>query len=161
MYKIGHGFDLHPVKAGGKLVLGCVPFGDVDFGLVGHSDADVVAHAVCDALLGAAGMGDIGEHFPDTDTAYAGAPGSLFLSSVATMLCDRSFRVSNVDCTVLCDIVKLGNRKSDMASAMAAHLGIPPERVNVKATTCEGYGIVGRGEVIACVAVATILQAGP
>lgn len=159
MYKVGIGFDVHTLKTGPKLMLGCVHFEDAKLGLEGHSDADVVAHAVCDALLGAAGMGDIGDHFPDVDPAYEDFPGGRFLELVAAMLRDERYEIVNVDCVVLSDAVKLGERKEAMATEMAKHLGVDRATVNVKATTCEGHGAVGRGEVIACQAIATVKSA--
>jgi len=156
MTRVGIGYDVHRVLEGRDLVLGCVRFEDAPVGLEGHSDADVVAHAVCDALLGAAALGDIGEHFPDTDDRYRGYPGRDFLKSVAEMVRKAGYRVVNVDCVVLCDVVKLGARKKEMAAAVADALGIDAGCVGVKATTFEGRGAVGRGEVIACEAVASI-----
>jgi 2-C-methyl-D-erythritol 2,4-cyclodiphosphate synthase len=140
-------------------MLGCVHFADAQISLTGHSDADVVSHAVCDALLGAAALGDIGEHFPDTDARWKDAPGRDFLSRVAGLVRGASFDIVNVDCTVLCDVVRLGARKRDMAAAIATHLGIEAGMVSVKATTFEGKGAVGRGEAIACEAIATIASA--
>jgi len=137
-------------------MLGCVHFDDCELGLEGHSDADVVAHAVCDALLGAVGLGDMGDFFPDTDPAYKDFPGVGFLERVAAMVRDGGYEIENVDCVVSSDAVRLGGRKKEMAAAMAAGLRIPRGRVTVKATTHEGYGAVGRGEVIACQAVALV-----
>lgn len=154
--RVGIGYDVHALAAGEPLWLGCVEFENAEKGLVGHSDADAVAHAVCDALLGAAGMGDIGDHFPPSEEEWKDFPGKDFLSRVATMLSGRGLSIVNIDCVVMSDAVRLGPRKRGMAHAMAAALGIPPERVNVKATTFEGHGAVGRGEVIACEAVALL-----
>jgi 2-C-methyl-D-erythritol 2,4-cyclodiphosphate synthase len=137
-------------------MLGCVHFDDSSLGLAGHSDADVVAHAVCDALLGAAGLGDIGEHFPPTDPQYKNFPGGAFLGRTAKMLEDAGYEPVNVDCVVMSDVVKLGGRKKAMAITIAGHLGVDGDRVNVGATTHEGTGPVGRGEVIACEAVALV-----
>jgi 2-C-methyl-D-erythritol 2,4-cyclodiphosphate synthase len=134
-------------------MLGCVHFDDSDVGLDGHSDADVVAHAVCDALLGAAALGDIGDHFPPSDQQYKDFPGGAFLGRVAEMVKEAGYKIENVDCVVKSDAVKLGPRKKAMAVTMAGHLGIEGTRVNVGATTCEGAGPVGRGEIIACDAV--------
>jgi len=155
-YRIGNGIDVHTLAAGRKLMLGCVHFEDSPLGLVGHSDADAVAHAVCDALLGAAGMGDIGEHFPDTDPAYKDFPGQRFLRRVAEMVREAGYEIENVDCVVMSDAVRLGLRKKAMAAAMAAHLSIDTAKVSVKATTFEKRGAIGRGEVIACEAVALV-----
>ncbi len=139
-------------------MLGCVHFADAPVGLTGHSDADAVSHAVCDALLGAAALGDIGEHFPDTDPAWKNAAGSRFLAHVSELVRNAGYEIVNVDCTVLADVVRLGDRKHEMASVMAGHLGIPASHVNVKATTFEGKGTIGRGEAIACEAIATIAK---
>lgn len=154
--RIGVGFDIHTLASGRDLMLGCVLFGDSDVGLLGHSDADVVSHAVCDALLGAVGLGDIGDNFPDTDPAYKDYPGSRFLERVAKMVREEGYEIVNVDCVVLSDAVKLGARKREMAAAMAKGLGLTAGRVSVKATTCEGHDAVGRGEAIACHAVALV-----
>lgn len=155
-YRTGNGVDVHPLKEGRKLVLGCVRFDESPVGLDGHSDADVVAHAVCDALLGAAGLGDIGDHFPATDPQYRDYPGGGFLQRVSEMVGQAGYEIVNVDCVVMSDAVKLGERRKAMAVTIAGHLGIDADCVNVGATTFEGYGTVGRGEVIACHAVATI-----
>lgn len=154
--RIGNGFDVHSLEKGRKLMLGCVHFDDSPLGLEGHSDADVVAHAVCDALLGAAGLGDIGDHFPPTDPQYEDFPGGSFLQRVAEMVADAGYEIVNVDCVVMCDAIKLGGRKKAMAVTMAGHLGIDGGRVNVAATTYEGHGPVGRGEIVACEAVALL-----
>jgi 2-C-methyl-D-erythritol 2,4-cyclodiphosphate synthase len=137
-------------------MLGCVHFDDSPVGLDGHSDADVVAHAVCDALLGAAGMGDIGDHFPPTDPQYKDFPGGGFLARSAEMLDLAGYEIVNVDCVVMSDAVKLGERKKAMAVTIAGHLNIDGSCVNVGATTHEQTGPVGRGEVIACEAIALI-----
>jgi len=159
LYAIGNGFDVHTLKEGRRLMLGCVHFADSPVGLEGHSDADVVAHAVCDALLGAAGLGDIGDHFSDSDPAYKDYPGGSFLSRVAEMIKITGCEIVNIDCVVMCDAVKLGERKEAMAATMAGHLGMDAAQVNVGATTYEGHGPVGRGEMIACQAVAMIERA--
>lgn len=159
MNRFGIGYDVHALVEGRPLILGCITFDDAPRGLDGHSDADVVAHAVCDALLGAAAMGDIGEHFPPSDSTWKDYPGSGFLQKVSAMLRDADWQVHNIDCVVMCDAIKLGARKKEMAAAMAKHLGIEVSHVNVKATTFEGHGAVGRGEIIACEAIASIVQA--
>jgi len=156
MIRTGIGYDVHAVSSGRALMLGCVHFADAKVSLSGHSDADVVSHAICDALLGAAGLGDIGEHFPDTDAQWKDAPGREFLTRVAHLVRGAGYEIVNVDCTVLCDIVRLGERKKEMVHAVATHLDIAASTVNVKATTFEGKGAVGRGEAIACEAVATL-----
>lgn len=138
------------------MYLGGVHFAESRKGLDGHSDADVVCHAICDALLGAAALGDIGEHFPDTDPQYEGTPGVAFLDAVRDKLAEKRFRIVNVDCTVMSDAVRLGAAKHAMASTVASHLGIDATQVSIKATTWEGFGPVGRGEIIACQAIAAI-----
>jgi 2-C-methyl-D-erythritol 2,4-cyclodiphosphate synthase len=156
--RIGIGYDVHALVDGRKLMLGCVHFADSSLGLSGHSDADVVAHAVCDALLGAVGLGDIGEHFPPGDDEWKDYPGSGFLANVAGMVRERGFEIGNIDCVVMCQNIMLGDRKKEMAAAMAIALGIDAGQVNVKATTFEKHGAVGRGEIIAAEAIATIVE---
>ena len=156
MIRNGIGYDVHAVGKGRPLMLGCVHFDDAQVSLDGHSDADVVSHAICDALLGAAALGDIGEHFPDTDARWKDAPCRDFLSRVASLVRGAGYEIVNVDCMVLCDVVRLGERKREMVKAIATHLGLEPNTVSVKATTFEGKGTIGRGEAIACEAIATI-----
>lgn len=153
--RIGHGYDVHRLVEGRRLILGGVeiPF---EKGLLGHSDADVLAHAVMDALLGAACLGDIGQHFPDKDPAYAGANSLELLSRVAELLRSAGFRVGNVDATVLCQAPKLAphipQMRERLARAMEADIG----QVSVKATTEEGLGFTGAGAGIAAHAVALL-----
>ncbi|HZO58235.1 MAG TPA: 2-C-methyl-D-erythritol 2,4-cyclodiphosphate synthase [Solirubrobacterales bacterium] len=149
----GIGYDVHRFGAGRKLVLGGVEI-EGETGLVGHSDADVVAHAVMDALLGAAGRGDIGDHFPDVDAAFEGADSIELLGRVAREL--GGWRVANVDVTVIAERPRIAPHKREMTERMAAALGVDAGCVNVKATTNEGMGFVGRGEGIAALAVAQI-----
>lgn len=156
MIRSGIGYDVHAVGSGRPLMLGCVHFTDATVSLVGHSDADVVSHAICDALLGAAALGDIGEHFPDTDARWKDAASREFLSRVAALVRGAGYEIVNVDCTVLCDVVRLEARKREMVTAMAGHLGLDAGAVSVKATTFEGKGTIGRGEAIACEAIATL-----
>lgn len=158
MYRIGHGFDVHQFGEGRRCILGGV---DVphEFGLVGHSDADVVAHAVADALLGAARMGDIGELFPDTDPAYAGADSLVLLSEVASRVRAGGFVIADVDVTVAAEAPKLKPHRLAMRENLAASMGIGVEAVGLKATTTEGLGFVGRREGIACWAVC-LLEVG-
>ncbi|MCI9472463.1 MAG: 2-C-methyl-D-erythritol 2,4-cyclodiphosphate synthase [Flavonifractor sp.] len=146
--RIGHGYDVHRLTEGRRLVLGGVeiPF---EKGLLGHSDADVLVHAVMDALLGAAGLGDIGGLFPDTDPAFAGISSLTLLDQVMDRLGAASFRVGNVDATLLAQRPKLAPHIPQMRAKLAAHLGVDPARVNVKATTEEGLGFTGTGEGIA------------
>lgn len=156
MFRTGIGWDVHPLVAVRALWLGGVRFEGEPRGLAGHSDADVVCHAICDALLGAVGLGDIGEHFPDTDKRYRGFPGVKFLEIVRGMMDDCGYTIVNVDCTVMSDAVRLGLKKHEMQKTIAVHLGVEAEWVSVKATTWEGHGAVGRGEIIAAQAVALV-----
>ncbi|MBO5918542.1 MAG: 2-C-methyl-D-erythritol 2,4-cyclodiphosphate synthase [Oscillospiraceae bacterium] len=155
MMRIGHGYDVHRLVEERKLILGGV---DVPYerGLLGHSDADVLTHAVMDALLGAAGLGDIGRHFPDTDPAYKGADSLKLLDHVMTLLAGRGLRVGNVDATVIAQRPKLAAFIPQMRANLAARMGIDEERVNVKATTEEKLGFTGAGEGIAVHAVALL-----
>ena len=150
--RIGHGYDVHRLAEGRRLILGGV---DIPWerGLLGHSDADVLTHAVMDALLGAAGLGDIGQHFPDTDPAYAGADSLKLLEHVAGLLRERGFVVGNVDATVLAQRPKLAPHIPRMRENLARAMGAEPAQVNVKATTEEGLGFTGTGEGIAAQAV--------
>ncbi len=158
MHRVGIGWDVHALVPGRKLYLGGVHFPNEKKGLEGHSDADVVCHAICDAVLGALALGDIGEHFPDTDSTYRDASGAELLRAVRDKVMGRNYRVVNIDCTVMIDAVRLGERKVAMAAAIASHLGIDAAHVSVKATTWEGHGAVGRGEVIACQAIAMVAE---
>ena len=155
MMRIGHGYDVHRLVEERKLILGGV---DVPYerGLLGHSDADVLTHAVMDALLGAAGLGDIGRHFPDTDPAYKGADSLKLLDHVMTLLAGRGLCVGNVDATVIAQRPKLAAFIPQMRANLAARMGIDEERVNVKATTEEKLGFTGSGEGIAVHAVALL-----
>lgn len=153
--RIGHGYDVHRLVEGRKLILGGV---DIPWekGLLGHSDADVLTHAVMDALLGAAGLGDIGKHFPDTDPAYAGADSLKLLEHVVGLLGERGFAVGNVDATILAQRPKLAPHIPLMRDNLAQVIGVDPGRVNVKATTEERLGFTGSGEGMAAHAVALI-----
>ena len=150
--RIGHGYDVHRLVEGRRLILGGV---DIPWekGLLGHSDADVLVHAVMDALTGAARLGDIGKLFPDTDPAYAGISSLKLLSEVGRLLGEKGFAVVNIDATLLAQAPKVGPYKQRMAENIAAALGIGPERVNVKATTEEGLGFTGDGSGMAAHAV--------
>ena len=150
--RIGHGYDVHRLKAGRKLILGGVEI-PWELGLDGHSDADVLIHAVMDALLGAAALGDIGKWFPDTDPQYRGISSMVLLQRVTGLLRERGYRVGNVDVTVIAQRPKLLPHIPQMRENLAAALGIGPERVNVKATTEEGLGFTGTGEGMAAHAV--------
>jgi 2-C-methyl-D-erythritol 2,4-cyclodiphosphate synthase len=151
----GIGWDSHRFVQDRPLILGGVTIPH-DRGLAGHSDADVLAHAVIDALLGAAALGDIGQHFPDTDERFRDADSMALLRSVVAMLAERGLRVEHVDTTVLMERPKLGDRRDAIRASLAAGLGVAPEQVNVKASTGEGMGFVGRQEGVAALAVATI-----
>ena len=150
--RIGHGYDVHKLVEDRDLILGGVkiPF---EKGLLGHSDADVLLHAVSDALLGAAGLRDIGYHFPDTDPAYKGADSLELLRQVAQKIADKGYRVSNVDVTLIAQRPKVGKFIPEMVINIAQALKIDPDRVNVKATTEEGLGFTGNLEGISCHAV--------
>ena len=153
--RIGHGYDVHRLVEGRRLILGGVeiPF---ERGLLGHSDADVLTHAVMDALLGAAALGDIGKLFPDSDPAYAGADSLVLLRRVAEVLAEHGYGIGNVDATVLAQRPKLAPHIPEMRERLAAAMGIGPGQVSVKATTEEGLGFTGTGEGIAAHAVALI-----
>lgn len=150
--RIGHGYDVHRLVPGRALILGGVRL-DYPLGLDGHSDADVLTHAVMDALLGAAGLGDIGRHFPDNDPAYRGIDSQILLSKVRELLAAKGFRIGNLDVTVIAQAPKLAPHLAAMEQTLAATLEIDPARINVKATTEEHLGFTGRGEGIACHAV--------
>ncbi|HZN87310.1 MAG TPA: 2-C-methyl-D-erythritol 2,4-cyclodiphosphate synthase [Burkholderiales bacterium] len=156
--RIGQGYDVHALVPGRKLVIGGVriPF---HLGLEGHSDADVLLHAICDALLGAAGLGDIGRHYPDTDPQYSEIDSRELLRGVAKKLAAQNCRVVNVDATVLAQAPRMAPHFARMTGNIAADLGVAPAAVNLKATTTEGLGAIGRGEGIAALAVALIEEA--
>lgn len=151
----GIGYDSHRLAPGCKLILGGVEIPS-DLGLDGHSDADVLTHAVIDALLGAAGMGDIGEHFPDSDPRYRDANSLELLQTVLTRVVAKGLEVVNVDTTVVMERPKLGAHREAIRERLATALGIAPGRVNVKATTGEGIGFVGRGEGVAALAIVSL-----
>lgn len=150
--RIGHGYDVHALVHGRKLILGGVEI-PYDLGLDGHSDADVLLHAVMDALLGAAGLGDIGLHFPDTDMRYKGADSRKLLEHVGRLLEEHGFAVGNIDVTMIAQKPKLRPFIPRMQENIAAILGIDPSRVNVKATTEEHLGFTGEGKGMSCHAV--------
>ena len=151
----GIGYDSHRLVEGERLILGGVEIPH-ERGLAGHSDADVLAHAITDALLGAAGMGDIGERFPDTDERYAGADSVGLLETVVGEVSAAGFTLLNVDCTVLMERPRLLPHRDAIRARLARALGLPRERVNVKATTGEGIGFVGREEGVAALATAAL-----
>jgi 2-C-methyl-D-erythritol 2,4-cyclodiphosphate synthase len=151
--RVGQGFDVHALVPGRRLVIGGVLI-PCEKGLAGHSDADVLLHAICDALLGAAARGDIGRHFPDSDPAYAGADSRALLREVRRKIGD--FRILNIDATVLAQAPRMAPHVPQMIANIASDLGIDPGAVNVKATTTERLGFIGRGEGIAAQAIALI-----
>jgi 2-C-methyl-D-erythritol 2,4-cyclodiphosphate synthase len=153
--RIGQGFDVHPLVAGRKLIVGGVEIA-YHKGLEGHSDADVLLHAICDALLGAAGLGDIGRHYPDTDASYAGADSRALLRDVAQKLREKRLKVVNIDATIIAQAPRMAPHMARMIANIAADLGLDAAAVNVKATTTEGLGFVGRVEGIAAQAVALL-----
>ena len=155
MNRIGHGYDAHRFAAGAKLVLGGVAI-EFDRGLAAHSDGDVLVHALCDALLGAAGLGDIGRHFPDSSPELAGIDSRILLRRVLALLRDEGFAVVNADVTVVAQAPRLAPHLDRMCRNLASDLGIGSDAINVKATTTEGMGFAGRGEGIAAHAVALI-----
>ena len=157
MMRIGHGYDVHKLTEGRDLILGGVKIPHT-LGLLGHSDADVLVHAVMDALLGAAGKGDIGKHFPDTDDKYEGADSRRLLRVVVELLQEDGWRVNNVDVTIIAQRPKLAPFIEIMRERVAGDLGIAEDAVNIKATTTEKLGFTGRGEGIAAEAVASIIR---
>ena len=150
--RIGHGYDVHKLVTGRDLILGGVKI-EYELGLLGHSDADVLLHAVSDALLGAAGLGDIGKHFPDTDPQYKGADSLKLLENVAEKVKNAGYRVSNIDVTMIAQRPKLAPHIPQMVLNIAGAVGIDPTRVNVKATTEEKLGFTGEGLGMSCHAV--------
>lgn len=156
-YRIGNGFDVHALVGGRRLILGGVEI-DYYLGLAGHSDADVLVHAIMDALLGAAGLGDIGRHFPDTDEKYKGADSLKLMSKVMHKIQAGKWEISNVDATIIAEKPKLAGQISRMEKNVADVLEINSERVNVKATTTEKLGFTGREEGIAAMASAVLYR---
>jgi 2-C-methyl-D-erythritol 2,4-cyclodiphosphate synthase len=155
--RIGHGFDVHAFAAERKLIIGGVEIPH-QFGLAGHSDADVLLHAICDALLGAAGLGDIGRHFPDNDPRFKGIDSRELLRDVAKRIRALGWRALNVDATIIAQAPKMAPHIAAMVANIAADLGIEPGCVNVKATTTEKLGFTGRGEGIAAEAVCLLTK---
>jgi 2-C-methyl-D-erythritol 2,4-cyclodiphosphate synthase len=156
--RIGFGYDVHPLTKGRRFVLGGVEIPHVA-GLDGHSDADVLVHAVCDSLLGALGEGDIGRHFPNSDPRYHGISSLLLLEEVREMMERRSFRLGNLDSTVAAEEPKIAPYVSEMTAKIAAALRASPAQINIKATTTEGLGFVGKKKGVAAYAVALIIPA--
>lgn len=150
--RIGHGYDIHALGPGDHVTLGGLRIAHVR-GLVAHSDGDVLIHALCDALLGALALGDIGRHFPPTDPQWRGADSRLFLRRVAAMVAERGWRLGNADLSVIAEAPKLAPHVAAMQANLAADLGVEPDRIGIKATTHEKLGALGRGEGIAAHAV--------
>ncbi len=157
MSSAGIGYDLHRLVPGRKFILGGVEIA-FDRGPAGHSDGDVLAHAICDALLGAAALGDIGTHFPDTDPKWKDSNSLRFLDHVRGLLSARGMRIEHIDAVVITEKPKLGPHFPAIRESLAASLGIEPQRINLKAKTNEGVDAIGRGEAIAAHAVATLTQ---
>ncbi len=154
--RIGQGFDVHQLVEGRKLIIGGVDIPH-DKGLLGHSDADVLLHAICDALLGAAGLGDIGRHFSDTDARYKNIDSRILLREVARLVINGGFHIGNVDATIIAQAPKMVPHIARMVENIAADLGVAMSVINIKATTTEKLGYTGRGEGIAAQAVALLL----
>lgn len=155
--RVGIGYDVHRLVAGRRLVLAGIEF-ESEVGLEGHSDADVAVHALCDALLGAAGLGDIGQHFPPTDERFKGADSLELLRTVGRLLAAQRFRLGNADLTIVAERPRIAPRVADMRRRLAGVLGVEPAAISIKATTNESIGFIGRGEGIAAIAVAIIEQ---
>jgi 2-C-methyl-D-erythritol 2,4-cyclodiphosphate synthase len=155
--RIGQGFDVHAFGPGDSIMLGGVRVPHTA-GVVAHSDGDVVLHALCDALLGAAALGDIGQHFSDRDPRWKGADSAQFVAAILAMLSDRKLRVGNADVTVICESPKVGPVRDAMRARVSELLGLPPDRVNIKATTTERLGFLGRAEGIAAQAVVLLFD---
>lgn len=153
--RIGHGFDVHAFATERKLIVGGVEI-PYEFGLAGHSDADVLLHAICDALLGAAGLGDIGRHFPDTDARFKGIDSRHLLREVANLMTQRGYQLGNLDCTIIAQAPKMAPHIATMQANIAADLAVDVSAINVKATTTEKLGFTGRGEGIAAEAVCIV-----
>lgn len=156
-FRIGHGYDIHRIVEGRKMVLGGVTF-DVPYGLEGHSDADALTHAICDALLGAAGLPDIGHHFPNTDPALAGIDSQVLLSRVTADLNERGWAIGNIDASLIAEQPKIMPQLDKMKARLAKSSGVAADQIGLKATTNEGAGSLGRGEAIAAHAVALIYR---
>ena len=157
MYRVGMGYDVHKLVTGRKLILGGVEI-QHDLGLLGHSDADVLLHAIKDAILGAAALGDIGRHFPDTDEAYKGISSMVLLSKVKDLILKEGYKVNNIDATIAAQQPKIAPYIKDMNENIAQTLKIEASQVNVKATTTEGLGVVGNKEGIAAYAIVSLIK---
>ena len=156
--RVGHGYDVHVYGSGEFVTLGGVRVPH-DRGVVAHSDGDVLLHALCDAILGALGEGDIGQHFPDTDPQWKGASSRVFLRHCAALVAARGWRLVNADLTLLAEAPRLGGHRTTIRGNIAADLEVDIDCINLKATTCEGLGALGRGEGLACHAVVLIKRA--
>lgn len=155
--RIGQGFDVHRLVEGRPCIIGGVTIAH-DKGLDGHSDADVLLHAICDALLGAAALGDIGKHFPPTDDRYKGIDSRTLLTEVVSLLARKAYVIGNIDATVICEVPKLSSHTAQMCANIAQDCGIAIDQINIKATTTEKLGFTGRGEGIAAEAVCLIVK---
>ncbi len=155
MYRVGIGFDAHRLSRGRKLILGGVEI-SFDLGLEGHSDADVLTHAICDAILGAIGEGDIGNNFPDNDSRYKGVSSLALLEHIVTLSNSKGFKVENIDSTVVCEKPKLAAYISQMKKRLSSIVQVSEDSLGIKATTTDGMGFAGRGEGIAAYAVAIL-----
>ena len=155
--RIGQGFDVHRLVEGRPCIIGGVTIAH-DKGLDGHSDADVLLHAICDALLGAAALGDIGKHFPPTDDRYKGIDSRTLLTEVVSLLARKAYVIGNIDATVICEVPKLSPHTAQMCANIAQDCGIAIDQINIKATTTERLGFTGRGEGIAAEAVCLIVK---
>ena len=153
--RVGIGYDIHRLVEGRPLILGGVPFA-YEKGLLGHSDADVLVHAICDALLGAAGLGDIGMHFPDSDPQYKDISSLKLLSNTCSMVAAEGFRIVNLDTILFAEEPKLGSQRHDIQLAIAKAMNVKAEHINIKATTTEGLGVIGKGEGTGAMCVALI-----
>lgn len=155
--RIGHGFDVHAFATDRKLIIGGVEI-PYEKGLLGHSDADVLLHAICDALLGAAALGDIGKHFPDSDPRYKGIDSRLLLKHVAALIKEKGYGILNIDATIIAQAPRMAVHISKMVVNIAEDIGVDPDQINVKATTTEKLGFTGRSEGIAAEAVCLIFK---
>ena len=153
--RVGIGYDIHRLVKGRPLILGGVSIA-YEKGLLGHSDADVLVHAICDALLGAAGLGDIGLHFPDTDPQLKDISSLKLLSKICHKLAEKRFRIINLDSTIFAEAPRLGSYRHEMQNSLAKEMNIAPNAVNIKATTTEGLGVIGKGQGIGAMCVALI-----
>lgn len=156
--RIGHGYDIHRTVEGRRLVLGGIEF-EADFGLEGHSDADCLTHAICDALLGAAGLPDIGHYFPNTDPEFAGIDSQILLQRTAAAIREQGYEIGNIDASLIAEKPKIGQRLDTMKERLAASAGISPAQIGLKATTNEGADDIGANKAIAAHAVALIYKA--